>query len=150
MLFKPIKYAAKPATCGLAMDVPLRIAVAVSDVMPTDLTLTPGAKTSREAPKLENEARVSVELSIAPTVMALGAEAGEVLFASTFRSVSVWSWMKGVRRLTFSLPAAATHVTPALVKAAMAEFRAVDLEPPIEMFMTALPERPRAVAFVAT
>jgi hypothetical protein len=77
-----MRYAAKPATCGEAMDVPLSTADAVSDVMPTDCTFTPGAKMSTEVPKLENEARASVLLSIAPTVMALAAEAGEVLPAS--------------------------------------------------------------------
>lgn len=88
---------------------------------------------SSEVPKLEKEARASVELSMAPTVIADGAEAGEVLPAS---------W--------FSLPAATTTVTPALVNAAIAELSAADFEPPIEIFNTALPESLRAVAFVET
>jgi hypothetical protein len=50
--------------------------------MPTDCTFTPGAKISTAAPKFENEALVSVDASMAPTVMAEGAEAGEVELAS--------------------------------------------------------------------
>jgi hypothetical protein len=52
--------------------------------------------------------------------------------------------------LIFSFPAATTTVTPALVRAAMAELSAVDLDPPIEIFVTAFPARPLAVTFVAT
>jgi len=59
------------------MLVPLRVAVAVLLVMPTLRTSTPGAKMSTTAPKLENEAFSSVRASMAPTVMAAGADAGE-------------------------------------------------------------------------
>jgi hypothetical protein len=62
--------------------VPLNTALALLLVMPTDCTLTPGAKISTAAPKFENEALVSVDASMAPTVMAEGAEAGEVELAS--------------------------------------------------------------------
>ena len=61
---------------------PLNPAEAVSDVMPTDWTFTPGAKMSTDVSKLEKEALASVEESMAPTVMAVGAEAGEVRPAS--------------------------------------------------------------------
>lgn len=53
-------------------------------------------------------------------------------------------------KLTFSFPAATTTVTPALVKAAMAELRAVDFEPPTDMFKIAFPARPLAVTLAAT
>lgn len=87
---------------------------------------------STSAPKFENDALASFA-SMAPTVIADGADAGETLAAS---------W--------FSFPAATTTVTPARVSAATAELRAADLEPPMDMFITALPARPRAVAFCAT
>lgn len=45
-------------------------------LMPTLLTLTPGAKTSTDWPKLLNEALASLRWSTAPTVTAPGAEAG--------------------------------------------------------------------------
>jgi hypothetical protein len=51
---------------------------------------------------------------------------------------------------TFSLPAATTATTPALVRAAIAALSADDLEPPNDMFITAFPANPRAVALVAT
>ena len=54
----------------------------MSDPMPTDSTLTPGAKMSTSLPKLEKRALVSVWASMAPTVMALGADAGEKSAAS--------------------------------------------------------------------
>ena len=64
------------------MLVPLRTAEAVLLVIPTLRTLTPGAKISTALPKLEKEAFASAE-STAPTVRADGAEAGDVLRAST-------------------------------------------------------------------
>lgn len=42
--------AAAPATCGQAIDVPLIVAVAVSEEIPTDFTDDPGAKTSTQEP----------------------------------------------------------------------------------------------------
>lgn len=56
--------------------------MSVSELMPTLRTLTPGAKMSTAWPKLEKLALASVLASIAPTVMACGAEPGEVLAAS--------------------------------------------------------------------
>lgn len=47
------------------------------------MTFWPGAKISTIAPKLENEALASAMVE-APTVIALGARAGEVFAASTF------------------------------------------------------------------
>ena len=64
--------------------VPLRTVLAVLLAIPVLCTVTPGAKISTAVPKLENEARVSVALSIAPTVMADGAEAGELFNASCY------------------------------------------------------------------
>jgi hypothetical protein len=128
------------------MLVPLSTVLAVLLAIPTLWTFTPGANISTAVPKLENEARVSVALSIAPTVMADGAEAGESFNASCyFMSASSFDMN---RRYTFSFPAATTQTTPALVAAAIAEFKAVDLEPPIDMLTTAFPASPLEVAFV--
>lgn len=49
--------------------------VAVSDPIHVDKMSTPGAKMSRTGPQLEKEALVLLD-EIAPTVIALGAEAG--------------------------------------------------------------------------
>jgi hypothetical protein len=49
----PSSRAAAPATCGLAIDVPLNVAVAVADVWYADKIDEPGANTSRQAPKFE-------------------------------------------------------------------------------------------------
>src|SRR5262245_21003310 len=73
--------AAAPAVCGVAMEVPLSTAVAVSDVIHADVMFTPGANRSRQVPKLENDARTSV-MSDAPSVIAVGTRAGEKLHAS--------------------------------------------------------------------
>ena len=59
-------------------------------------------------------------LVVAPTVIALGALAGERVHASEF-----------------SLPAAATTVMPALVRRRIASLRAEDAGPPIERLRTA-------------
>ena len=42
--------AATPATCGLAIEVPLEMAAAVSLVFHDEVTLVPGAKRSRHEP----------------------------------------------------------------------------------------------------
>ena len=73
-----------------------------------------------------------------------------MLKASTWNHRLVSTIAEELCALTFSSPAATIAITPALVTAAIAEFRALDLEPPSDMFMTAFPERPRAAAFVAT
>jgi hypothetical protein len=72
--------AAAPATCGVAMDVPLMVLVAVSLVNQAEVMFTPGAKLSRQVPKLEKDARLSL-MSVAPTVMAAGVLAGVKLQA---------------------------------------------------------------------
>ena len=65
---------ATEATKAAAIEVPLKLPVCPSS--PSEVMSTPGAKMSTHAPPLENEALRSV-LSIAATVMALAAEAGE-------------------------------------------------------------------------
>ena len=45
--------AATPATCGAAIEVPEIVAVAVVEVYQSDVMLEPGAKMSRQVPKLE-------------------------------------------------------------------------------------------------
>jgi hypothetical protein len=63
--------------------------------MPTLCTFTPGAQTSTAAPKFENEALVSVLALMAPTVIAEGADAGEVEFASIYLySVSPYPFIR--------------------------------------------------------
>src|ERR1044072_3006682 len=52
--------AATPVTCGVAIDVPEIVLVAVSLVLHADVMLLPGAKMSRHVPKFENDERASV------------------------------------------------------------------------------------------
>jgi hypothetical protein len=68
--------AATPATCGEAIDVPEMVLMAVELFIHADVMDVPGAKMSRHEPKFEYEARTSVR-SVAPTVMAFAARAGE-------------------------------------------------------------------------
>lgn len=72
--------AAAPTTCGVAIDVPLIVLVAVSLVFQAEVIDEPGAKMSRQVPMLENEDRASV-LVVEPTVIASVTRAGEVLQA---------------------------------------------------------------------
>jgi hypothetical protein len=65
-----------PAVCGVAIEVPLIVFVAVSLVDQAEVMLEPGAKMSRHEPKLENEERASL-LVVDPTVTALATRAGE-------------------------------------------------------------------------
>lgn len=51
--------AATPATCGVAMDVPLIVLEAASEPIHADVMPTPGANQSRHVPKLEKLARAS-------------------------------------------------------------------------------------------
>jgi hypothetical protein len=83
------------------MLVPLNTALAVLLVIPTLSTFTPGAKTSTAAPKFENEALISVLASIAPTVIADGVEAGDVVFASTY-SLSALLFSQPITHCKFS------------------------------------------------
>jgi hypothetical protein len=68
--------AAVPVTCGVAIEVPLIVFVAVLLVFQAEVMLLPGAKMSTQVPKLEYDARESV-LVVAPTVTALGSLDGE-------------------------------------------------------------------------
>jgi hypothetical protein len=72
----PITNAATPATCGEAIEVPLRVAIALAAVYQAEVMELPGAKMSRHFPKFEYGARASA-LSVAPTVIALATRAGE-------------------------------------------------------------------------
>jgi hypothetical protein len=72
--------AATPATCGVAIDVPEIVLVAVSLVRHAEVMLLPGAKMSTQVPKFENDERASVVV-VEPTVIAAGARAGETLHA---------------------------------------------------------------------
>jgi len=75
--------AATPATCGEAIEVPLKVAPAVSLVNQEDKIPEPGAKMSTTLPKFENEDRES-EVVDDPTVIASPTRAGEELEAFTF------------------------------------------------------------------
>src|SRR6266545_3364468 len=68
--------AAAPATCGVAIDVPLIVFVAESLEFQEDVMPTPGAKMSRQVPMLEKEAFASF-CWVAPTVIAAGTRAGD-------------------------------------------------------------------------
>src|SRR5689334_4548635 len=111
--------AATPVTCGVAIDVPEIVFVAVSLVFHDDVMLLPGAKISTHVPKFENDARASVVV-VAPTVIALGSRAGELPQAS---------------RLSF--PAATAKVTPSATAAATALSTADEAAPPRLMLATA-------------
>ena len=66
-LSRPRRYATRPETCGVAIEVPERILVDPS--LNVETTLRPGAQTSTPAPKFEKEAFVSL-IAEAATVMA--------------------------------------------------------------------------------
>ena len=63
--------AAAPATCGVAIEVPLMVLVAVLLVCHAEVMVEPGAKMSRQVPKLENEERASDDV-VEPTVIGVG------------------------------------------------------------------------------
>ena len=67
--------AATPAVCGVAIDVPLIVFVAVVDENQSEVMFTPGAKISTQVPKFAHDALWSVE-SVADTVMAAAARTG--------------------------------------------------------------------------
>ena len=73
--------AAAPTTCGVAIEVPLIVLLAVSLVFHDDVMSWPGAKMSVQVPKLENDARASVRVE-AFTVIASATRAGVKLQAS--------------------------------------------------------------------
>ena len=73
--------ATAPVTWGAAIDVPLFVVVAVSEVRHADRTTEPGANRSTHVPKFENDDRASVDV-VEPTVRAGGTRAGDLLHAS--------------------------------------------------------------------
>ena len=113
--------AARPATCGEAIDVPEMVRVADEPPIQAEVMFEPGAHRSTQEPKFEYAACAS-ERSIAPIVSADGARAGEDEHASVEL-----------------LPAATTTVRPAAVASATAESMAVLAEPPRLMLMMPAP-----------
>ncbi len=109
-------------TCGVAIDVPLMVFVAVLLVYQSEVMLEPGANRSRQEPKLEKLDRAS-ELVVEPTVRAGPTRDGEPLQAFA----------------PLSLPAATAYVTPALIEFCTAVSRALETPPPRLMFATAGP-----------
>ena len=111
--------AATPATCGVAIDVPLMVFVAVSLVDHADVMLDPGAKMSTTLPKLEKDDRASL-IVLEPTVIAEPTRAGEELLA-----------------FVFELPAAIAYVTPDAIELLTAVSSDVETPPPRLMLATA-------------
>jgi hypothetical protein len=111
--------AATPAACGLAIEVPLIVLVAVLLVCHAKVMLDPGAKMSRQLPQLENDDLESEEV-VEPTVMAAATRAGEELHA-----------------LTLSFPAATEYETPSVIELFTALSNEVLAPPPRLMFATA-------------
>jgi hypothetical protein len=66
----------RPATAGVLIEVPDRVAEAAVFPMKAPSTLTPPAKSETTTPVFENLATVSLE-SIAPTVTEYGERPGE-------------------------------------------------------------------------
>jgi len=75
------------------IEVPEMLLVAVLLVIHALMMFCPGAKMSTTEPKLEKDARVSA-IVVAPTVLALGARAGDVVpaFAPSFPAATV-TWI---------------------------------------------------------
>ena len=115
----PLYIATAPATCGEAIEVPWIVRVEVFDVIQPAVISVPGALISTHGPKFVNEARPSPPF-VAPTAMALGADAGDFVHASTR-----------------SLPAATTTAIPALLTLSIASLKVVDRFPPILKLSTA-------------
>ena len=95
------------------------MAAAVLLVFQAEVMLEPGANTSRQVPKFENDERASV-LVVAPTVSAAGTRAGELPQASAFE-----------------LPAATAYTTPAAIELLIAASSALEAPPPRLMLATA-------------
>jgi len=111
--------AATPATCGVAMDVPLIVLMAVLLVDHAEVMLDPGAKMSTTLPTLEKDDRASL-IVLDPTVMASLTRAGDDVLA-----------------FAFELPAAIAYVTPDAIELRTAVSSAVEAPPPRLMFATA-------------
>ena len=110
--------AATPATCGDAIEVPESATGVEKFLASADGIETPGAKISTHSPKLENDARLS-NLSVAPTVIASGADAGDAVQASARE-----------------FPAATTVAIPRSTSEAMAALKERFLPPPRLMLAT--------------
>src|SRR5437660_1218613 len=121
---QPVTVNEPAATCGVAIDVPLIVFVAVVDENHGEVMLTPGAKMSTQVPVFAQTGFVSV-LSVALTVMAAAARAGEVVQASTALPAAS------------PLPAATQKTTPALTAAVTASSSACEAPPPRDMLATA-------------
>lgn len=115
----PTSSATAPATCGVAIDVPEIVRVALSELVHAAVIELPGAWMSTHEPWLEKEDLASL-LVVDPTVMASGADAGLLLQASPL-----------------SLPAATTTTTPASWAARTARLTASERPPPRDIEMTA-------------
>lgn len=113
--------AAAPETWGEAMLVPDNVRdVPSSQAETIDV---PGAKMSTQLPKLEKEDRLS-EPSLLATVMAVGADAGDMVHA-----------------LLLLFPADTTTTSPPCVICATASLRTWMKLPPRDMLMTPVPLR---------
>jgi hypothetical protein len=75
--------AATPVTCGVAIDVPLIVLVAVLLVDHADVIDDPGAKMSTTLPKFEKDDLASL-IVLAPTVIAVPTRAGDDVLAFVF------------------------------------------------------------------
>jgi hypothetical protein len=95
-------------TCGVAIDVPLIVFVAVLLPIQSEVTLVPGALISTHDPKFEYDANASVIVE-ALTVIAVGSLDGEKLHA-----------------LQLLFPAATAYVTPEAIEFLTARFMAVE------------------------
>ena len=98
---------------------PLAVYVAVGEPIQAERIVDPGAWISTQGPKLENEDFASA-LVVAPTVIAEGARAGDLVHASLL-----------------SFPAATTTVIPLFVNLVTAASIVDDAPPPRDMFTTA-------------
>src|SRR5262245_60170337 len=74
--------AATPVTCGVAIEVPLIVLVAVSPVAHAEVMLTPGENRSTQLPMLAHEGFPSAG-PVALTVSAAATRAGDVVQAFT-------------------------------------------------------------------
>src|ERR671933_2640624 len=95
--------AATPVVCGVAIEVPLIVLVAVSEVFHADVTLTPGANQSTQLPTFAHDGFLSDE-SVALTVIASVTRAGEVLQAFC------------ANRPNTPFPAAMEYATPSAIE----------------------------------
>lgn len=86
---------------GAAIEVPERVLTEVSDVYPAAVILDPGAKMSKQLPKLLNQLLLSLVV-VDPTVMAREALAGEKLqaFESSFPAATTMTIPEFMAELT--------------------------------------------------